>query len=1046
MTFDRSISTRSASPVPATPMARRAGAWAFAALVGVAAVLAGPGVEAATARPASASASSVAPGKSAPASAGASAAASEASAPAADAGAIGDLTDPVRAVSQYKIDLWQTEQGLPLNTVQALLQSRDGGLWIGTGGGLARFDGRRFVTFEAAQAPDVASQPVFALLEDRRGRLWIGHPNGVSVYEHGRFTPAITKAQAGGRRIWSLVEDKSGAVWAAGDGALVRWKDGAIKVFGAADGLPAARLRSLALDTAGTLWIGTTGAGLFAMTPDGRIQVFDTGNGFPHAQVRFVLADPAGGVWAATAGGGLVRMRSAAQPEMRVYTTADGLPSDHLTALTRDIRGDLWVGSWGAGVSRLRDGRFSTISSGSGPGSGLAGGQIWSLMADREGSVWVGTWVDGLNRLRNRAFTVLGTPEGLSHDNVRSVVAARDGAIWAATSGGGLNRLKDGRITTLRQADGLQTDEISTLHEGRDGSLWIGTYTAGLARRRPDGRLETYGADSGLPGVEVRSIFEDRAGTLWVGTRSALARWNGQRFETVTAPGLPNEGIAAILQDKSGTLWFGTTGQGLVRWRDGKARQFTTADGLLSDWIIALKEDARGELWIGTNGEGINRMKDGRIGAIKPADGLWDGLSQVFVEDRAGHFWITCNRGFYRVARDDLDGFLDGRLKQVRSVGFGPGDTLRATSFAGNLQAAGAIDAQGRAWLPSSAGLVVVDPEHLPGGGEPPTVRIAQIKVDGEPLALDGQPLTLPPGPVALSVSLAASTLREADRVRFRFWMEGLSRSWTDVGNDRELTFPALSHGRYTLRLAVSGDGQRWRESDTPLSVTVEPRFHETGWFHLLVALGAIGFFAAAVVFRMRQLRERQIEMERLVAQRTEELRQANEHLKQLSFLDAVTGLPNRRRFNEAADEEWRRARRSNASLALVLADVDAFKRYNDQMGHLKGDECLGAVGAVLGASIGRAGDLAARYGGEEFVVLLPGADREAALKVAEHIRAGIESLAMPHPSSPVSPVVTISLGVAACVPSDERTLESLIAEADDALYAAKRDGRNRVR
>ena len=265
------------------------------------------------------------------------------------------------------------------------------------------------------------------------------------------------------------------------------------------------------------------------------------------------------------------------------------------------------------------------------------------------------------------------------------------------------------------------------MHEARDAGRVGADPERAVARRRPDGHIDTFGADSGLPGIEVRAIFEDRAGTVWVGTRSALARFNGRGFDVVTAPGLPNEGVAAILQDSAGTLWFGTTGQGLVRWRDGKARQFTTADGLLSDWIVALKEDARGELWIGTNGEGINRLKDGRIGAIKPADGLWDGLSQVFLEDRAGHFWITCNRGFYRVARDDLDGFLDGRLKQVRSVGYGPGDALRATSFAGSLQAAGAIDAQGRVWLPSSAGLVVVDPGRLPGGGAPPTVRLQQI-------------------------------------------------------------------------------------------------------------------------------------------------------------------------------------------------------------------------------------------------------------------------------------------------------------------------------
>ncbi len=231
MTFDRSPSLSSDDPLPGMPMRLRGAAWLLAAFC---VATAAPGGMAATAASATASAPVVtkaAPAVRAASNAAAAAARTAASAPVPDLSAIGDLSDPVRAVSQYKIDLWQTEQGLPLNTVQALLQSRDGGLWIGTGGGLARFDGKRFVSFDAARAPDVASQPVFALLEDRRGRLWIGHPNGVTVYEHGRFSPAVTKAQAGGRRIWSLVEDKTGAIWAAGDGGLVRWQDGAVKVL-----------------------------------------------------------------------------------------------------------------------------------------------------------------------------------------------------------------------------------------------------------------------------------------------------------------------------------------------------------------------------------------------------------------------------------------------------------------------------------------------------------------------------------------------------------------------------------------------------------------------------------------------------------------------------------------------------------------------------------------------------------------------------------------------------------------------------------------------
>lgn len=939
-------------------------------------------------------------------------------------------------LSQYKVDLWQTEQGLPLNTVQALLQTRDGYLWVGTAGGLARFDGMRFTTFSAAEAPAMASEPVFGFMEDAEGSLWIGHSKGAARYRHGRFETVISPELTNERRVWSFVQQKDGVVWAASENGLIRWDKGQARLYQQADGLPTNRLRALALDTRGVLWIATSGGGLVAME-DGRFRVLNPANGFPHLQVRHVLADPAGGVWAATAGAGLVHVDG---HSLRLYTTADGLPTDHLTSLARDAQGALWIGSWGAGVVRYSGGRFTALSQ----PEGLAGSQIWSLGTDREGSVWVGTWVGGLNRLRNRAFVALGTPEGLSHDNVRAVLQARDGATWVSTSGGGLNRIERGRITVLGKADGLPTDDISTLHEDRDGALWIGSYTAGVVRRAPDGRLSTYGLAEGLPNVEIRALYQDRAGTLWAGTRAGLARFNGQGFEAVKAEGLPQEGVAAILQDRQGTLWFGTTGQGLVRLRDGVFKTLGKADGLLSTWVMALHEDAAGSLWIGTNGEGMNRLRDGKISSIRPADGLWDGLSQSILEDRHGQLWMTCNRGFYRVARAELDAFVEGRAKRVSSAGFGPGDALRGTTFAGGLQAAGAVDAQGLLWLPSANGLVIVDPQHLPGLGRPPAVKLESVKVDGQAQATEGEAV-LPPGALPLSIRYTAMTLLYADRARFRYQMEGLTRGWVEAGSSREAAFPALPHGHYRFRVAASTDGLSWTEAGPALDITVQPRFYQSAWFLLLALLGSAAAAWGVLRLRTRALLRRQAEMEDLVARRTEELRLANEHLSRLSFADALTGLANRRRFDEALHEEWRRARRAKAPLALLIADIDAFKAYNDQLGHQQGDQCLSAVAGVFAQAVHRAGDLAARYGGEEFVVLLPGADRAAALALAEEIRAACEALAIPHPASPVGPVVTLSLGVAACVPAEDRLPESLFGEADAALYRAKQGGRNRI-
>jgi diguanylate cyclase (GGDEF)-like protein len=955
--------------------------------------------------------------------------------PATRAGAAPALDLAEVALTQYKLDGWQTEHGLPMSTVQSVHQSRDGTLWVGTGGGLARFDGIRFAPVDTPVAPSLASRPIFGFMEDADGWLWIGHSGGATRYRNGRYEAVFGNEVTDRRRVWTFAQAPDGAVWAATENGLVRWSTDRLQVFRTADGLPTHLIRSLAFDRHGTLWIGTTGGGLVRMA-GGRFTTLAP-PAFPHAEVRQVMADPEGGVWAATAGGGLVQVDAAGQVR-RVYTVADGLPTEQLTALTRDATGALWIGTWGAGVARLSQGRFTRLGS----DAGLGGDQVWSVHADREGSVWVGTWNGGLNRFSKRPFAVVGKPEGLASDNLRSVLRARDGSIWASASGGGVHHFAAGRVTLLTRQDGLPSDETSALHESRDGAIWIATYTAGLARLH-EGRVERFGLAEGLPHVDVRVVFEDRAGTLWVGTRGGLARWEGGRFVAVREPGAPSEGVIAMLQDRAGTLWFGTTGQGLVSYRDGAFAALTRKDGLASNWIVSLHEDASGSLWIGTNGEGLNRLRHGRIATIGTREGLWDGLVQTIVEDRQGRFWMSCNRGIFHAARADLDAVADGRATRVESVGYGPGHALRSSTFAGGLQPAGALDDQGRVWLPSLRGLVIVDPTRLPGPGKPPAVRVEEVTVGSE-TAWPADAVDVPPGAAPLSLRYAAATVLNAERVRFRYRMQGVTPDWLEVGGNRTATFAALPHGQFRFQVAASYDGEQWRESE-PLSVTVLPQLHQTTAFRAAAVLLLVAAAVWLTRLRTRRLRRRHAEMRRLVDEKTEALRLANEHLSRLSFTDALTGLANRRRLDEVLDTEWRRAARLNTPLALVLADIDAFKAYNDSLGHVEGDRCLAAVAEVVQQSAGRAGDFAARYGGEEFVLLLPGMDLAAARAHAESLRAAVQARGMPHPASAVAPVITLSLGVAALGHTADGSPADLLKAADAALYQAKQRGRNRV-
>jgi diguanylate cyclase (GGDEF)-like protein len=223
------------------------------------------------------------------------------------------------------------------------------------------------------------------------------------------------------------------------------------------------------------------------------------------------------------------------------------------------------------------------------------------------------------------------------------------------------------------------------------------------------------------------------------------------------------------------------------------------------------------------------------------------------------------------------------------------------------------------------------------------------------------------------------------------------------------------------------------------------PRFRETRTFFGLCAAGSLLAIAFAWMGRTRQLRTRAAELEALVAQRTQQLQDANQRLESLAKVDELTRVANRRCFNAQLEVEWRRMRRNAEPLAVVLVDVDDFKAFNDHYGHLRGDECLIEVAEALQGAVGRPADLVARYGGEEFVLLLPETPEKGCRYVAERARAAVENLGINHERSRTGGIVTISLGMAVVVPADRMSPQALIHAADEALYRAKRAGRNRA-
>jgi diguanylate cyclase (GGDEF)-like protein len=944
---------------------------------------------------------------------------------------VAQALDRGKAVTQYVHDAWQTEQGLPQNTVLAIAETPDGYLWLGTREGLVRFDGVRFTVFDTRTTPQLGHNYVPCLLSDRAGRLWIGTSGGVVGLEQGRFTRYGAEDGLPNQPVSAFLEDRQGRLWVGTDGGGLARSEGRRFVPEPSRGALGQSVRAL-LEDEGGLWIATD-AGL-ARLRNGTLTSYTTAQGLSRRSVRSLLKDRKGALWIGT-DQGLNRLQDG---RFTVFSTRDGLSHDVILALSEDRDGNLWIGTDGGGLSRLQGGRFSAFTS----KDGLTNDSVYALHEDREGSLWVGTNLGGLNRLKDGRFTVFTNREGLSNDFVRAVVEDRAGSLWIGTEGGGLNRLRDGHFTALtRRKGGLSNDTVFALLEDRAGSLWIGT-DSGLNRLK-DGRLDVFTANMGMSNDSVLALHEDCEGSLWIGTYAGgLNRLKDGRFTSFTTKdGLSHDTVNTIYEDRAGSLWIGTRGGGLNRFRDGRFTAFTTKDGLSDNLVFALYEDAEGSLWIGTYGGGLNRLKDGRFTAVTRKQGLFDDVIHRIIEDDRGDFWMSCNKGIFRVSRRELHEVADGKRSRVNPVVYGTADGMRSAECNGGSPA-GWRTRDGRLWFPTIRGVVRIDPEHLPTNPLPPPVVIEEARVDEQ--VTDRAALRLPPGKT-LEVTYTALSLLAPSSVRFRYRLEGLDEAWVDAGTRRTAYYTRLPHGSYRFRVIACNNDGLWNEEGASLDFTVEPSLHEAAWFRGLVVV----FFALAGPlfhrFRVRRLSRQKAELERVVAERTAEVEAANARLAQLAREDGLTGVANRRTFDAALDEEWRRARRSGTALSLIILDIDSFKAYNDRNGHQAGDACLRAVAQAVAQSHRRAGELVARYGGEELAVVLPGVSREGALSEAEGLRRRVLELAIPHPGSSVAPVVTLSAGVACAEPAKRGDTAELVAAADRALYLAKQRGRNRV-
>ncbi len=774
------------------------------------------------------------------------------------------LTSLAQTPIRYGSENWQTEQGLPQNTVHCIRQTREGYLWLGTREGLARFDGVRFTVFDRRTTPALLNNQIRHLLEDRAGNLWISTPAALVRYRAGRFTAFTTKDGLSSDNVWSTYEDRAGNVWIATlgglsryrdgkftangkevggsveafledrDGALwiattdglVRWQNGAFVTFTKQDGLAGNEIKTLFQDQQGRVWIGTT-EGLSRWS-EGQF----TNAGLPPYEITAIAQDRAGQLWVGTADG-LYEERAG---RFIRYKTTD----NHITALYADRSGNVWAGTANglSDVARVSNPRYTT------------GNPVLAIYEDREGNLWSGSDGGGLHVLRQVKFNTFTTRQGLGGNVIRSVFEDRNSNLWVGTQEGGVSRFSDARWTSYAN---LPSKDVMSVCEDNAGNLWFGT-TNGLVRQRGNSRT-TYTMRDGLPDDYIRSLYADRAGRLWIGTRRGLARWQDSKFTSqftvwTTLDGLPSDLIGALCQSRDGALWIGTR-NGLSRFHNETFTNYDTRAGLTSDTVLALHEDDAGNLWIGTLGGGLNRFRDGKFTAYTMKDGLPDDVIYHILEDDQQHLWLSSNKGIIRVSRLELEARAPDATQPVSLAIYTTADGLETRECSGGGHPAGCKTRDGKLWFATLKGLAVVDPARMPFNAQPPPVAIEQLLVDDQPTTLNDteQLIDIAAGAHRFEFAFTSLSFVAPHKAAFRYRLEGYDRDWLTAGGRRVISYTNLPSGRYRFRVQASNNDGVWNETGAGLAFYLRPRFYQTWWFvaFIVASLALLG----AAIYRL---------------------------------------------------------------------------------------------------------------------------------------------------------------------------------------------------
>ncbi len=784
-----------------------------------------------------------------------------------------------RSFNQFIVDHWTSNNGLPQNTAEVIVQTRNGFLWIGTEEGFVRFDGVHFTVYDSSVLP-LPEHQVLSITEDSKEPvIWVGFLKGVLLkfnYKDGSYTIYTPKDGLPDSSIIKIILNADNSLWLATNGAgITRFYPGKkVIVYDKSKGLESNTVNDMIVDSQHHLWF-TAGKTLYSLV-DNRLTPVVTS---PEKSFSKIYFDHKGRLFAGTIGDGVFVVN---RNEHSLTPFQDEvLGGEMIGSIAQDREGNFYIGTYENGVFRVRNHGEADISI----DDLLSINYAVSFLGDAEGSLWIGTRGYGLWRLKAGKFVVFGSKSGFKQSVIFPVMELNDGAILAGTWAGGLYRMKRRKFRQVLFPP-ILTGKTTVLSfaQAADNSLWVSAYGKGVVRIGENKETRLYTTDDGLSGNIVSVIYPDSANRMWFGGFKGVLQELDPKTGNIVSfgknAGLDGSSIRCITEDFAHNIMVATQRGAFIKRGDRFARLTSNFPSIN---VESIRPVSSRRIYLATD-KGLFIKEGNSLFTIGRSEGL--PLSSLFdvITDNAHNLWMTSNKGIVLLKKQEVDDFIAGKTKSVTVEKYGTSDGLVTPECDGGTQPNTWRSRDGKIWFATAKGVAVVDPANMKKNTVVPPVEILSLKVDDDkPIEYVESGISLKPGITSLQINYTGLSLLFPQKVSFIYRLKGLSNKWVNAGDRRYAIYTSLAPGDYTFEVKAANNDGVWSEHAATLSFSVKPFFYQTIWFKLLVLFGFIFVIIYLVRHKLTAMKERERILAMLVDDKTKDLREIIRHIRKMS-------------------------------------------------------------------------------------------------------------------------------------------------------------------